>query len=312
MKILLTGAAGFLGSVCKRALIQSGHEVVTTDRHGAVSLRGDLARRDFAQTLPAVDWVVHAAAVQYVSDDLPLMGRRRYFERNNVVATVNLCNRYHGTGCRFLYIGTSMIYRQGQSSAIATRSPMEGQGVYSVSKLTAQRIVESKFLRWATVIPCIIGGPGRGGLFNGFVRSIMQRRVVLIPGAGTHPIHLIHVNDVASLVALVIAANGHGYFNAAAPRPLSIVQWADEIASELGCGLVRVRHVPLGPVTLLARLSGYTLLAREQVLMLTYPHVLDTSESLALGWAPSHDNARIVRDTARDISTKLGASSTSK
>lgn len=303
MKILLTGAAGFLGRVCERTLSQAGHEVVTTDRHGADSLRGDLVHRDFAQTLPEVDWVVHAAAVQYVSDDLPLVARRRYFERNNVIATENLCNRYHGTGSRFLNIGTSMMYRQGESSAIGTQSPMEGQGVYSASKLTAQRTVESNFLHWATVIPCIIGGPGRGGLFNGFVRSIMHRGAILIPGPGAHPIHMVHVNDVAGLVALVIAANGRGYFNAAAPRPLSIVQWVDEIAGELGCGMVRVRHLPLGPVALLARLSGYTLLAREQVLMLTYPHVLDTSESSALGWAPSYDNARIVRDTARDIST---------
>ena len=136
----------------------------------------------------------------------------------------------------------------------------------------------------------------------------MHRGAVLIPGPGTHPIDMVHVNDVAGLVALVIAADGRGYFNAAAPRPLSILQWVDEIVDELACGTVRVRHLPLGPVALLARLSGYRLLAREQVLMLTYSHVLDTSESLALGWAPPHDNARIVRDTARDISTKLGSS----
>ena len=283
MKILLTGAAGFLGHVCNLTLTRSGHELVTTDRHGVVSLRGDLAHRDFAQSLPEVDWVVHAAAVQYVSHDLPLMARRRYFERNNVVATENLCTRYRGTSSRLLNIGTSMMYRQGESFPIGTRCPMEGQGVYSASKLTAQRTVESNFLHWATVIPCIIGGPGRGGLFNGFVRSIMHRGAVLIPGPGTHPIDMVHVNDVAGLVALVIAADGRGYFNAAAPRPLSILQWIDEIADELGCGTVRVRHLPLGPVALLARLSGYRLLAREQVLMLTYSHVLDTSDSVSTG-----------------------------
>jgi len=305
MKVLLTGAAGFLGRVCRQRLAASGYEVVSTDRGGDVGLRGDLADSAFTQALPDADWVVHAAAVQYVSDDLPIFGRRSYFQRNNIDATENLCRRYGGTATRFLNIGTSMMYRQGGSAAIDTRSPMVGQGAYSASKLVAQRAIEARFAHWATVIPCIIGGPGRGGLFNGFVRSILQRGSVLVPGPGDHPTHMVHVDDVASLVELVLRSGASGYFNAAGPRPLSIVQWVDEIAGELGRSGVRIRHLPLPPVALLARLSGYTLLAREQLLMLTHPHVLDTREGMALGWAPAYDNARIVRDTAKDISVKL-------
>jgi hypothetical protein len=60
-------------------------------------------------------------------------------------------------------------------------------------------------------------------------------------------------------------------------------------------------HLPLTPLRGLAALSGWRLLAREQVLMLTWPHVLDIERSLALGWQPRHDNALIARHTARHL-----------
>lgn len=303
MKLLLTGADGFLGRACSRRFAATDWDVVTTDRVGSVRLRGDLANPAFVATLPAVDQVVHTAAVQYMAADLPWLARRRYFEHNNVAATACLCERYRGTGTRFLNIGTSMMYQQGVAVPITARSAMQGQGVYSISKLAAQRTVERAFDHWATVIPCIIGGPGRRGLFNGFVRSAQHRGAVVFPGRGEHPTHMVHVDDVAALIALVVEHGGRGMFNAGGPRPLSIVQWVGEIEAELGLSAVRMHRLPLSPVAALAAASGWRLLAREQVLMLTYPHVLDTAQAQAIGWMPKHDNARIVRDTARAIAS---------
>ena len=302
MKILLTGAAGFLGTACQIALRERGHTLVCTDRHGAVDVQGDLADAAFVALLPDVDAVVHSAAVQYVSSDLPLLRRARYFERNNVTATRHLCERYGGArNVHFVNIGTSMMYRQCHAASYGPDSALEGQGVYSRSKLTAQRAVEACFNRWATIIPCIIGGPGREGLFRGFVQSILRRGSVAFPGRGEHPTNMVHVDDVAALVATVIDKRAQGLFNAGAPGALSIMQWVDEIGAELGVRAVRVLRVPLMPVQALARLTGYRVLAREQLLMLGQPHVLDISASLGLGWTPRHDNVRIVRDIARYI-----------
>lgn len=301
MRVLLTGGAGFLGRACKVDLQARGFEVITTDLRVGADLQGDLALDAFAAALPEVDAVVHAAAVQYVSPDLPWLDRARYFRRNNVDATAGLCTRYAGKAVHFVNVGTSMMYRQGGEGPITVSSPMAPQGVYSHSKLMAQELVTRHFSQSSTVVPCIIGGPGRGGLFKGFVRSIQRRGRVLLAGPCDHRTHMVHVSDVAALIGQVVEQRVPGFFNAGAPEPLSIRQWVDVIASELGVARPRTIELPLGPVTWAAYLSGYRLLAREQVLMLRYPHQLDISGSLGIGWQPRYNNAEIARATAREI-----------
>jgi nucleoside-diphosphate-sugar epimerase len=126
-------------------------------------------------------------------------------------------------------------------------------------------------------------------------------RLVVFPGHGDHKIHMVHVVDVATLIGCVAETGASGFFNAADPDPLSIRQWIEEIAAELGVPHVRKISVPLFAVNCLSWLCGYRLLAREQLLMLKLPHVLSIDESLAIGWRPQFSNARIARDIARHI-----------
>ncbi len=310
MKVLLTGAAGFLGRECAVQLRALGHTLITTDRRADVDRVGDLADEAFCRALPECDAVVHAAAVQYVSPDLPLLSRERYFQRNNVEATRHLCARYSGRPTHFVHVGTSMMYRQCGLAQYAPDSAMQGQGIYSRSKLAAQQYVQRLPNASATIMPCIIGGRGREGLFRNFVGLMQRCGLVVFPGSGAHPVHMVHVEDVASLITLAVERRANGVFNAAGPEPLSIRGWIAEIEDELGLRHVRRVSLPLGPMRWLACLSGYRLLASEQLLMLAQAHVLSTAESITLGWRPKHTNARIARDIARYIATENVATGT--
>ncbi|WP_341313058.1 NAD(P)-dependent oxidoreductase [Paraburkholderia sp. IMGN_8] len=301
MRVLVTGAAGFLGTECVRQFRSRAHEVMTTDRIGPVDLQGDLSDPAFTARLPDVDVVVNCAAVQYVTPNIPLLFRKRFFERNNVRAAQNLCERYRGHAAHFIHVGTSMMYRQTGQESYDVRSPMSGEGVYSCSKMAAQVFVNS-MPGAATVLPCIIGGQGREGLFRGFVKMMTRFGFVAFPGRGDHKIHMVHVMDVAGLICRIAEVGAGGFFNAADPEPLSIRQWIDEIADELGISHARKISIPLLPVKCLSWLTGYRLLAREQLLMLERPHVLSIDESLAIGWRPVFSNARIARDIAVHIS----------
>jgi nucleoside-diphosphate-sugar epimerase len=295
VKILLTGAAGFVGRKTAEVLRHAGHDVVATDRRGQADILGDLASREFCAGLPDVHAVVHCAAVQYVSPDLPWVHRSRYFEANNVQATTNLAERYADSAVHLVNVGTSMMYRQDGSALYRVDSAMAAQGVYSSSKLRAHAALAARSQNWATVIPCIIGGIGREGLFRGFVSSILKRGAVAVPGGAAHPVHMVHVDDVASLLKTVVETGARGFINAGAPDPLSITQWVHHIADEIGVPKPKVIRLPLPPLRMASRLSAYRLLAREQLLMLEHPHVLDISASLALGWSPRFDNADIAR-----------------
>ena len=299
MRVLITGAAGFLGKECFRQFREHAHEVLTTDKHGAVDLCGDLADAGFTAVLPEVDVVVNCAAVQYVSSDLPFFFRESWFRRNNVDSARNICARYRDTPAHFIQVGSSMMYRQTGQALYGIDSTMGGEGVYSRSKVAAQVFVE-QLPGSATVIPCIIGGEGREGLFRGFVR-MAKYGFVAFPGRGEQPIHMVHVADVASLILRIAEIRARGFYNAAAPEPLSIRQWVDEIGAVLGLGAIIKLPIPLLPVKWLSWLCGYRLLAREQLLMLELPHVLSINESLAIAWQPRFTNAEIVRDIARHI-----------
>jgi nucleoside-diphosphate-sugar epimerase len=115
----------------------------------------------------------------------------------------------------------------------------------------------------------------------------------------------VHVGDVAALITRVIEQRATGRFHGASPEPLSISEWVDEIADELGLAKVRRLTLPLWPFEALSPVIGYRLLAREQLLMLRYPHVLSIDEGRAIGWAPHYTNARIVRETARALARSL-------
>jgi len=301
VKVLVTGAAGFLGRECIRQLQAQGIEVISTDRWRAADFIGDLSDPDFCATLPDVDAAVHNAGVQYLSPDLPLLWRRAWFERNNVRSTANLARRYSGTKTHFVYVGTSMMYRVTGDAVCSPQSPMRAQGVYSASKIAAWEKARALPNPTALMVPTIIAGPGRGGLFRPFAGSIARAGLVVFPGEGSRPTHLVHVEDAAALLVSIVSRKATGIFNAASPEPLSIRQWADAIGEELGVKRVRRIRVPLTPVQWLSAASGYRLLAAEQLLLLRYGQVLDVKESLALGWKPRWNNAEIVRATARSL-----------
>lgn len=301
MKVLVTGSTGFLGSECVRRLRDAGHDVTGTDKREGADIALDLADTRGLDRLPSVDAVIHSAAVQYVSPDLPLIRRAAYFRRNNVEATRNLIRRYSGSGAHFVNVGTSMMYEQTGRRSYDESCPWRGQGLYTASKIEAQRMVDAMPDPTACVIPCIIAGEGRGGLFASLTGSIHRWGVAIWPGPGAHKIHLVHVRDAASLLVTVVTQRAVGRFNAASLEPLGIADWVDEIETALHLSHVRRVRVPLIAVKSAAVLSGYRLLAREQLLMLNAAHVLSIDAAAALGWAPAFTNAEIVRETARRL-----------
>jgi len=91
LKILVTGAAGFVGKHLVKKLLDEGHEVISFDNRecniGSKVFLGDLASFDFEEILEGVDTVFHLASLLGTTE---LFHRIIEAERVNVLGTLNL------------------------------------------------------------------------------------------------------------------------------------------------------------------------------------------------------------------------------
>lgn len=125
MRILISGVCGFVGSTLAHALAAAGHEVSGFDnfirpgsegnraglkRRGVQLFHGDLRAASDLETLPAVDWVLDAAANPSVLAGVDGRTSSRQLIEHNLVGTVNLLEfcKQHRAG--FILLSTSRVY----------------------------------------------------------------------------------------------------------------------------------------------------------------------------------------------------------
>jgi UDP-glucose 4-epimerase len=151
MKLLLTGGAGYIGSVVSRRLIEQGHDLVVFDslergHRGAVApeatlVVGDLRNsEDIGDALEAdFDGVLHFAALALVGESVE--HPERYY-RTNVLGTLNLLEAMvtHGVP-RLVFSSTCAVYGQPDVVPIAETAPPRPQNAYGASKLAADHLI---------------------------------------------------------------------------------------------------------------------------------------------------------------------------
>jgi CDP-paratose 2-epimerase len=127
MRILISGVCGFVGSTLARAFVESGagHQLVGFDnfirpgseqnraelKHLGVKLfHGDLRAASDLETLPAVDWVLDAAANPSVLAGVDGRTSSRQLVEHNLAGTVNMLEfcKHHRAG--FILLSTSRVY----------------------------------------------------------------------------------------------------------------------------------------------------------------------------------------------------------
>lgn len=299
MKILILGSNGFLGKSLQKELRLNNIRYLTSDINGECDFPGDLSDISFVNSLPNVNVILNCAAVQYVTPKKPIFYKRKFFYKNNVSSLNNLYARYSGNSePHFIHIGTSMMYEQDGSKRYFPHSKLRASGIYSETKIVGQKIV-NKFKKVTTIVPCIIAGDGRGGLFKSLLFSMQYFRSAILIGKGDFKISIVHVSDVASLALKVIENPIYGLVNAAADDALTIKQWINIISNELKIKKFLTIKLPIGIVEFLSKVLQYNLLAKEQILMLKMSHVLDTTDSKKLGWQPKYLSEDIIKETAR-------------
>lgn len=151
MKLLVTGGAGYIGSIVSRQLLAAGHEVVVLDNlerghRGAVAERARLVVVDLRDSdavhkalAEGFDGVLHFAAFALVGESVT--HPERYY-RNNVVGSLNLLEAMRDARVpRLVFSSTCAVYGQPDEVPIAETAPPRPSNAYGASKLAVDGMI---------------------------------------------------------------------------------------------------------------------------------------------------------------------------
>jgi UDP-glucose 4-epimerase len=164
MKVVVTGGAGYIGSVTSQMLLRQGHDVVVVDDlrtghrdlvpDGATLVQADVAELGaYGSALEGAQACLHFAASAEAGIS---MQRPEAFYANNTASTLRLLNALIGAGVdRFVLSSTCAVYGEPDALPIREDDRKEPINVYGHSKLLIERalpwLAELRGLRYAVL-----------------------------------------------------------------------------------------------------------------------------------------------------------------
>jgi UDP-glucose 4-epimerase len=151
MKLLVTGGAGYIGSIVGAQLVQAGHQVTVLDNLSkghrwavpdpARFIQGDLEDRALVHRVlaDAFDGVLHFAARSLVAESVE---QPRQYYRNNLCGTLNLLDAMADTGVpRLVFSSTAAVYGHPEQVPISETAPTRPTNPYGGSKLAVDQLI---------------------------------------------------------------------------------------------------------------------------------------------------------------------------
>jgi len=250
VRILLTGATGFIGSHVARALIREGHEVHVVVRAesnlGRIEdlasslhlIKGDVLSPTFVLQPSAFDLGIHLA--WYVEPGKYLHQPQK---KDWIAASLRLANALRDGGCRrFIGTGTSFEYAPSDLPQRES-SPTRPTTAYGQAKLELFEALQSIDIELAWVRPFYLYGPDEDHrrLVPVVINSLLRgQETKLVPGERVRD--YLHIEDVASAICAVAGSRLTGAVNIASGIPVTV----REIALKIGELLNRVDLLKIG------------------------------------------------------------------
>jgi nucleoside-diphosphate-sugar epimerase len=257
MRIVVTGAAGFIGSTLSEALVAAGHEVVGIDafidyyprpmkeanlrgladapgfRFGEIDLRTD----DLDPWLDGAEAVIHEAAMAGLMrswTDLEL------YTSCNLIASNRLIEAARRAGVRrFVLASTSSVY--GTEAVGDEDRPLEPSSPYGITKLAAEKLVLANVALHgfpATIIRyfSIYGPRQRPDMaYHLFTEALLDGRPITVYGDGEQTRSNTYIDDAVAgtILALERGATG-GIYNIGGGRTISLNDAIGLLAEHVG------------------------------------------------------------------------------
>lgn len=259
-KILITGAAGFIGSQLSYALWQRGEQVILLDNFSYGSednlifenkdfreeiLHEDICDRPFMYDLfekEHFDYVYHVAAITPLPDCQSNPGKAIEV---NVAGTVNVLEAARRYGAKkVIFASTSAVYENCHEFPTAEKDAVPPSLIYSGGKFAAEQFckdyvdvysMDVTILRFANVygphIDCLRTQPPVAGYM---IRELFYNRPPVLHSTGTQERDFIYVSDLVELAIAVQKGNGFDVVNVSSNETHSINELYEIIAHLMG------------------------------------------------------------------------------
>jgi nucleoside-diphosphate-sugar epimerase len=303
MRILVTGASGFIGHALCAQLLERGHDVGAMVRRpgsepaGTRALSGELSDGTaLAETLASErpDCVVHLAAEiasqrsERKLHEVNVEGTRRLVHAC-LAASASAAGPEQPGGPRLVFAST-VVTGDARGALLTEETPLPVQTPYGRSKQTGERLVLESGLPAVVVRPSHVYGPG-GWYANELVAHLRQPGRFAVIGSGENLWDVVHVHDVAA--ALVLATE-HSYpssiYHVVDDEPISFYNFMSLTAQALGLGAPR--RIPAPLASLIAGRNAVAAAVRSA-------RSSNARIKRELGWQPRFASAREgVADTA--------------
>jgi len=312
MRVLVTGGAGYIGSVVAAQLLDAGHDVVVVDNlstghRDAVPARAEFVHADIADVGTdlrswQLDAVIHFAAKSIVAESVR---NPAAYWHNNVVGTVALLDAMRAAGvARIVFSSSAAVYGDVDEIPIRESAAARPTSPYGATKLAIDLALAdyarahdmaAVSLRYFNVAGALNSQDGRFGERHATETHLITLALRAVAGQGEklslygtdYPTpdgtcirDYVHVVDLgaAHLSALAFGTAGeHAVINLGSGSGYSV--------REVLAAVERVTGIPV-PVTEAARRPGD-------------PAVLVASNQTAaerLGWRPERDLRAMVAD----------------
>lgn len=209
MKLLFTGASGFLGSNTLK-ILQNQYSITTI---GLTS--SDNIQFDISKGVPSIeseqDIVLHAAGKAH-SIPKTEVEKKAFFDVN-LQGTINLCTALEKSGIpqSFIFISTVAVYGLESGENITEEFPLIGNSPYALSKIQAEQFLtewcNKNNVILSIIRPSLIAGPNPPGNLGAMIRGIKTGKYLSI-GGGRARKSVLMVEDVANLVPLLVETGG--------------------------------------------------------------------------------------------------------
>ncbi len=263
MKVLLTGAAGFIGSHVARLLMREGHETYAILRqnsnvwrlqdivHKLTVVSCDLS--DVKALTPHLSRIKPDACLHLAWYAEPGQYLHSVENLNSLTASLGLASDLARLGClRFVATGSCFEY-DTTPGYLSETSPTKPDSLYAASKLAVELVSEQlakmtgMSVAWARLFYQYGPFEDRRRLVPSVISSLLRGEKARI-SPGDQVRDFLHVEDVAEAIWAVASNDLRGPVNVGSGEPVTVRAIAERIGAILGCpDLLDVGALPYAP-----------------------------------------------------------------